>query len=446
MARNATESLCRRNPKLDTFLKRKLSANVYDRIRAYEECIISSEKEKRAFKHVVLSDERIYLTENPPKNITEDDSVPLEEITSVEMVHDYPDFLVGEERDNTQHISVVYTTAISSKLKKKEKNNKKKEPSELKNDNTSTMGTPRPTTPPSARSNDWRSTLTNSTPLSRKTGNKLRYSLNETELHKLASSSESTDEDRLSLSLPTSDFKKLSQNGDYYSDDDYDDDDIREQIEEYQRFSEDLTTQMLPCRPLPVRPEDNPDEYPSIDTARSYSSSLATTLRNPQESSEALEAKPLYRNLPHPGGNEYNPLDRRKAEPFKLSLTETGELTTPRSLRQEVILDKGKQGKKKKKKTEKKNQKAKQTTTMQLTLTNGDDSTSGEDRVTSEQVIYGSNHTKTAEIHIYILSLSSPFMMQLQCAWNNYIIRATLSLKKNSNDNFGAKNNKKLSR
>ncbi|KAL3851829.1 hypothetical protein ACJMK2_015534 [Sinanodonta woodiana] len=95
-----------RNSKLDSFLKRKLEEERYERIRAYESCIVVSEKENKTFKYVVLGDEWIYLTENPPKTIQE--VVCLEDLVSVDLVNDFPDFLMGQERENTQHIAVVY--------------------------------------------------------------------------------------------------------------------------------------------------------------------------------------------------------------------------------------------------------------------------------------------------------------------------------------------------
>ncbi|XP_012943380.1 uncharacterized protein C12orf56 [Aplysia californica] len=98
----------KKNSKFESFLKRSISEEAFERVRGYESCIIVSEKENKAFKFVVLSDEWIYLTENPPKTLQE--AVHLKDVTSVELVNEFPDFLTGSERTNTQHIAVSYVT------------------------------------------------------------------------------------------------------------------------------------------------------------------------------------------------------------------------------------------------------------------------------------------------------------------------------------------------
>lgn len=74
----------KKNSKLETFLFHALPDQKYERIRGYEACIVVSEKENKSFKYVVLGDEWIYLTENPPKTIQE--TVCLGEVISVELV------------------------------------------------------------------------------------------------------------------------------------------------------------------------------------------------------------------------------------------------------------------------------------------------------------------------------------------------------------------------
>ncbi|KAK3743524.1 hypothetical protein RRG08_027392 [Elysia crispata] len=100
--------LYQKNSKFESFLKRSISDEAFERVRAYESCIVISEKENKAFKFVVLTDEKIYLTENPPKTLQE--VVHLKDVTSVELVNEFPDFLVGQERTNTHQIAVTYTT------------------------------------------------------------------------------------------------------------------------------------------------------------------------------------------------------------------------------------------------------------------------------------------------------------------------------------------------
>lgn len=74
----------KKNSKLESFLFRSLPEQKFERIRGYESCIVISEKENKAFKYVVLGDEWIYLTENPPKCIQE--AVSLADVIDVELV------------------------------------------------------------------------------------------------------------------------------------------------------------------------------------------------------------------------------------------------------------------------------------------------------------------------------------------------------------------------
>ncbi|OWF37764.1 uncharacterized protein C12orf56-like isoform X2 [Mizuhopecten yessoensis] len=122
MARSGSESLFKKNTKLESYLKRNLSDEAFERVRAYESCIVVSEKENKAFKYVILGDESIYLTENPPKNLQE--SVYLKDIVAVELVNDFPEFLSGEERENTQHLSVTFWTTESVKRRSFKKGRK----------------------------------------------------------------------------------------------------------------------------------------------------------------------------------------------------------------------------------------------------------------------------------------------------------------------------------
>lgn len=107
MARGSLD-IVKKNSKLESFLQRSLTAETFDRVRGYESCICVSEKENKAFKYVVLSDEWIYLTENPPKAIR--GVVHLKDVVAVELVNDYPDFLSGDEQKNTQHIAITHIT------------------------------------------------------------------------------------------------------------------------------------------------------------------------------------------------------------------------------------------------------------------------------------------------------------------------------------------------
>ncbi|XP_036374370.1 uncharacterized protein C12orf56 homolog [Megalops cyprinoides] len=109
MARTDTDGLlCRRNSKLDSFLRRNTERCVYERIRAYEPCVVISETVNKVFMYVVLSDDSVYLVEYPPRTIQE--AVSFRDVLDIELVNDLPDFLSGREREHSQHIRVVYAS------------------------------------------------------------------------------------------------------------------------------------------------------------------------------------------------------------------------------------------------------------------------------------------------------------------------------------------------
>ena len=84
MARNAGDVLVKRNSKLESFLKKNLDEDTFQRIRCHEACIVCSDTEDKAYKFVVLTDDWIYLTENPPKKVQP--IVHLGDVLSVELV------------------------------------------------------------------------------------------------------------------------------------------------------------------------------------------------------------------------------------------------------------------------------------------------------------------------------------------------------------------------
>lgn len=56
-----------KHQKVYSFLKRVLSQERYERIRAIEPCVIVANGFNKAFKFVILGDDRLYISENPPK-------------------------------------------------------------------------------------------------------------------------------------------------------------------------------------------------------------------------------------------------------------------------------------------------------------------------------------------------------------------------------------------
>ncbi|XP_071357753.1 uncharacterized protein C12orf56 homolog isoform X1 [Trachinotus anak] len=94
--------------RLDRFLRRNTERAVYERIRTCEPCVVVSERVNKVYMHVVLSDERVYLTEHPPRALTA--AVSFGRVRDIELVNDLPDFLSGKDRERCQHIRIVYVT------------------------------------------------------------------------------------------------------------------------------------------------------------------------------------------------------------------------------------------------------------------------------------------------------------------------------------------------
>lgn len=85
MARTSAHGLLsQNNSKLDTFLKRNTSRDVYERIRVYEPCVVVSGSVKKVFMHVILTDERVYLSEYHPRALRE--ALSFRHVTSIELV------------------------------------------------------------------------------------------------------------------------------------------------------------------------------------------------------------------------------------------------------------------------------------------------------------------------------------------------------------------------
>ncbi|XP_056604884.1 uncharacterized protein C12orf56 homolog [Triplophysa dalaica] len=114
------------NSKLDTFLKRNTSRDLYERIRACEPCVVVSRSVKRVFMHVILSDEHVYLSEYNPRALRE--ALSFRDITSIELINDLPDFLSGQDREHSLHIRVVHTAKNAGKKSAKPKGSSQNKP------------------------------------------------------------------------------------------------------------------------------------------------------------------------------------------------------------------------------------------------------------------------------------------------------------------------------
>ena len=70
--------------KLDSFLRRRLAQEEFERISTSEPCVVLSPDDKRVHRHAVLSHRCLYLTEVPPKNVKV--ALHLKNIHSLRMV------------------------------------------------------------------------------------------------------------------------------------------------------------------------------------------------------------------------------------------------------------------------------------------------------------------------------------------------------------------------
>uniref|UniRef100_A0A672NX95 Uncharacterized protein n=1 Tax=Sinocyclocheilus grahami TaxID=75366 RepID=A0A672NX95_SINGR len=128
MARTSADGLLRQNnSKLDSFLKRNASQDVYERIRVYEPCVVVSGSVKKVFMHVILSDERVYLSEYQPRALRE--ALSFRHIKSIELINDLPDFLSGQGRERSLHIRIVHTTKNPGKKSSRPKGSGQNKPS-----------------------------------------------------------------------------------------------------------------------------------------------------------------------------------------------------------------------------------------------------------------------------------------------------------------------------
>lgn len=91
------------SPKFDSFLKRVLDNHEYKEVKAYEPCVVLVlSAKKHAFRFTFLTNERIYVTENPPKSLLF--HLDLKDIVAVKLVRDKALFLQSDLQEHVQHI------------------------------------------------------------------------------------------------------------------------------------------------------------------------------------------------------------------------------------------------------------------------------------------------------------------------------------------------------
>ena len=77
-------ALGRQDIRLETFLRRQLSQEVYERLCGSESCVLFSPEEKRVHRYVILGHRHLYSTEFSPKKLKV--LLQLDSITAVQMV------------------------------------------------------------------------------------------------------------------------------------------------------------------------------------------------------------------------------------------------------------------------------------------------------------------------------------------------------------------------
>lgn len=105
-------TLYRHNIRLESFLKRNTERALYERIRAYEPCVVKSDSINKIYMHVVMSDDRVYLTEFPPRTLTS--AFSFSSVRAIDLINDLPEFLSGKDRLRCQHIKIIYVPEKST--------------------------------------------------------------------------------------------------------------------------------------------------------------------------------------------------------------------------------------------------------------------------------------------------------------------------------------------
>lgn len=77
-------ALGRQDLRLETFLRRQLSLEEYDRLCGSESCVLFSPDEKRVHRYVILGHRQLYSTEFAPKKLKV--LLQLDCITAVQLV------------------------------------------------------------------------------------------------------------------------------------------------------------------------------------------------------------------------------------------------------------------------------------------------------------------------------------------------------------------------
>jgi len=133
MLTSRPQCLTRIDTRLENFLARQLA---YEEIEVYEQeaCVeeitgTPSFMKKYPFRVLIVCRDRIYITDNPPKNL--DNFISFDDIMEIKIVDDVPKFLKGNAQRDALHLSIMFNESLTKKkdsveLKKKVLNLKKK--------------------------------------------------------------------------------------------------------------------------------------------------------------------------------------------------------------------------------------------------------------------------------------------------------------------------------
>lgn len=313
-------------------------------------------------------------------------------------VNEFPEFLNGEERDNCQHIFIKYHAKKSSKHRKKGGGDK--HGNGLDEGSSSGGSSPLPElilTEPNG------STLDPSQHPSRSSSMrslKLNRSLDESDLKSLRDmsiDSDSDSEDRLSWSMPSGDLENMSIHS----------------LESLSLGSGELLTGdkgkgkitgVETCRPLPHRPPINRGQRQrSIDKPESFSSQIASSLENREANAptsppgSSTSSKSQLRNLPSP---EPSDTDKSKSKPFQFPSSE--KEGTKKGLYSHIPLLRHK--------------------SLDEGVSGHYSKIDNKENRSAEDFLEEHGKQNEEEMHLYIISLSSPMLMHLRSSWNNHII------------------------
>ena len=306
-------------------------------------------------------------------------------------INDFPDFLQGEQRDNTLHIQIKYLLEGELKPKKKSKSKDRTAPQVVPD---LIISGAQGHNADSIESNGMHSS--NSRRVSLHSLHK-HHSLDDSDFLKDMSDDEldenSNSSDRMATSLPVSELKKLAMS---MSDTSSENDELLS-VKDGKRRSNSMSG-VDTCRPLPQRPSHNPsDAIRKVDDLNTFTSQVATSVANRRfsDQSPAPSLIDTERSLPSP--DIVNDA-KKKSQPFRFPPRSAGvgessspESTLSSSSRTSSI-----------------------SRTRSLDMPSKDSET---DSVESFEI-----EIQEVEIHLYILCATSPLLMHLRSTWNNYTI------------------------